>query len=67
MIKFFSLITLTVIVASCAQTADPAKAKLKKAEHEIDEIMEMMDLPEYGVKKLIKRGEINTKDFYECL
>ena len=40
--------------------------RLKKAEMQVDEIMEMMDLPEYGLTKLSKEGQYLSKDYLQA-
>ena len=62
---FFFLVI--IFIASCSST-DPEeeKRRYKKAEHMVHEAMEMMDLPEYGVKKLAKKGLYTSKDFIQA-
>jgi hypothetical protein len=59
--KFF--LPLLLLVSSCTYTADDVH--LRRVENEVDKIMEAMDLPEYGLVKLAKKGEY-TGDFIEA-
>ena len=60
MLKYSSLIAF-IFLTSCSST-DPEeeKRRYKKAEHMVHEAMEMMDLPEYGVK-LARKGLYTSK------
>ena len=64
----FAATTLSILLicafAACNHQHEEAEVKgpeyekrLKKAEMQVDEIMEMMDLPEYGLVKLSKEGQ----------
>ena len=67
--KFFiSLLAAAFVFSSCSTdlTEEERKKMLKIAEHEIHEIMEDMDLPEYGIVQMVKRDEILTKDFQKA-
>ena len=63
-----SLLAVAFFIVSCTSnpTEEERKKMLKMAEHEIHEIMEDMDLPEYGIIQMIKRDEILSKDFQKA-
>lgn len=73
----FAATTLSILLicafAACNHQHEEAEVKgpeyekrLKKAEMQVDEIMEMMDLPEYGLVKLSKEGQFLSKDYMQA-
>ena len=64
--KFIYFFTFVFLV-NLGFSLEKKSAKLKKAEYMVHEAMEMMDLPEYGVKKLSKKGMYTSKDFVQAV
>lgn len=58
-------VTTFFLFISCTnnQHGSEYEKRLKKAEMEVDKIMEMMDLPEYGLVKMSKEGLYLEKDY----
>lgn len=66
-------ILILIAFSACKHHQEEAEEKgpdyekrLKKAEMQVDEIMEMMDLPEYGLVKLSKEGQYLSKDYLQA-
>lgn len=67
---FTVLLLLVVLVLSACKSQEgdgpDYKKRLKLAEQKVDKIMEMMDLPEYGLVKMAKEGLYTSKDFTQA-
>ena len=68
--KFTVLLLLVALVLSACKSQEGRgpdyKKRLKLAEQKVDKIMEMMDLPEYGLVKMAKEGLYTSKDFTQA-
>lgn len=67
--KFFlSFLVSLLLFNSCKheQHGPEYEKRLKLAEQQVDKIMEMMDLPEYGLVKMSKEGLYLTKDYSQA-
>ena len=69
--KYFSvlfLLSISLIITSCKneQHGPEHEKRLKLAEQKVDKIMEMMDLPEYGLLKMSKEGLYLSKDYSQA-
>jgi len=66
----YSLLLSFILILSYSCTNDTHgpeyKKRLKKAEQKVDKIMEMMDLPEYGLVKMSKEGLYLSKDYSQA-
>jgi hypothetical protein len=60
----FIFCVLTLAGVSC--TSSPTEMQRKKADQQVDKIMEAMDLPEYGLVKLSKEGQFTSADFTQA-
>ena len=63
MLKNFPLLMILILTSCSSSNPEAEKARMVKAEHMVHEAMEMMDMPEYGLKKLAKKGLYTHKDF----
>ncbi len=63
-----SLFFSVFLFSSCEheQHGPEYEKRLKLAEQQVDKIMEMMDLPEYGLMKMSKEGLYLSKDYSQA-
>ena len=61
--KYLALITLIFLCGCSTPAPGSAEAHLKYVEQEVDEIMEMVDLPDWGLHKMAKKGDFTNPDF----
>ena len=61
--KFLVFISLFFLSACSTPEPGSAAAHLKYVEREVDEIMEMVDLPDWGLHKMAKKDDFTNPDF----
>ena len=78
MYKFLLILISIALIAACTSTEEKAadakkglteeqkKIMLRKSEHVVDKSMELMDLPEYGIKTLTKKGDYQSKELLDA-
>ena len=59
----FLLVAFSYSCSSSEEHGPEYEKRLKKVEMEVDKIMEMMDLPEYGLVKMSSEGLYLEKDY----
>ena len=61
--KYLAFISIIFLCGCSTPEPGSAAAHLKYVEREVDEIMEMIDLPDWGLRKMAKKEDFTNADF----